>query len=97
VLLKADTLSVAWSPANFSGTALPTGLGWFVQNYNGERIIWHFSHVSDAYSGLILKMPARQLTLILLANSDGLTTGANLEQGDVTTSPFVKIFLRLFA
>jgi hypothetical protein len=32
----------------------------------------------------------------MLANSDGLSTGANLEHGDVTTSPFVKIFLRLF-
>jgi hypothetical protein len=41
-------------------------------------------------------MPARRLTLIMLANSDGLSTGANLEQGDVTASPFVKIFLRLF-
>ena len=96
VLLRADSLSVAWTPANFDGTPLPTGLGWFVQSYNGERIVWHFSHVPDAYSGLILKMPARNLTLIMLANSDGLATGANLEQGDVTSSPFVKIFLRLF-
>ena len=96
VLLKADTLSVAWTPANFSGTPLPTGLGWFVQSYNGERIVWHFSHVPDAYSGLILKMPARNLTLIMLANSDGLATGANLDQGDITSSPFVKTFLKLF-
>jgi CubicO group peptidase (beta-lactamase class C family) len=96
VLLEARNLGVAWTPANFDGRPLPTGLGWFVQNYNGERIVWHFSHVPDAYSGLILKMPARNLTLIMLANSDGLTGGANLEQGDVTSSPFVKIFLRLF-
>jgi hypothetical protein len=41
-------------------------------------------------------MPSKSLTLILLANSDGLTAGYNLERGDVTTSPFVKIFLRLF-
>jgi hypothetical protein len=52
--------------------------------------------VPDAYSALILKMPARRLTLIMLANSDGLSTGANLDHGDVTASPFVKIFLRLF-
>lgn len=97
VLLRPETLSVAWSPATFNGAPLPTGLGWFVQNYGGERIIWQFSYVPDAYSGLILKMPSRGLTLIMLANSDGLTTGANLHQGDVTASPFVKIFLRLFA
>ena len=88
---------MAWSPAAFNGAPLPTGLGWFVQNHGGERIVWQFSYVPDAYSGLILKMPSRGLTLIMLANSDGLTTGANLHQGDVTASPFVKIFLRLFA
>jgi CubicO group peptidase (beta-lactamase class C family) len=96
VLLRPETLGVAWSPANFTGTPLPTGLGWFFQNHNGERLIWHFSYVPDAYSALILKMPSRRLTLIMLANSDGLSTGANLDQGDVTASPFVKIFLRLF-
>jgi CubicO group peptidase (beta-lactamase class C family) len=97
VLLRRATLQVAWSPTNFTGTPLPTGLGWFVQDYQGEKLIWHFSLIPDAYSALILKMPARRLTLIMLANSDGLSTGANLEQGDVTSSPFVKIFLRLFA
>jgi CubicO group peptidase (beta-lactamase class C family) len=96
VLLKPETLSVAWSQANYTGTPLPTGIGWFVQNYQSEKLIWQFAHIPDAYSAIILKMPARRLTLIMLANSDGLSTGANLEAGDVTQSPFVKIFLRLF-
>lgn len=96
ILLRPETLGIAWTPANFTGTSLPTGLGWFVQEHQGQRIIWHFSHIPNAYSALIMKMPSRQMTLILLANSDGLSTGANLEQGDVIASPFVKIFLRLF-
>lgn len=96
ILLLPDTLGVAWSPANFTGTPLPTGLGWFVQTYQGEKLVWHFSQIPDAYSALILKLPSRRLTLIMLANSDGLSRGAGLEQGDVTASPFVKIFLRLF-
>jgi len=96
VLLTPETLSVAWSQVNYSGTPLPTGLGWFVQNHQSEQMIWQFGHITNAYSALILKMPARRLTLIMLANSDGLSTGANLEAGDVTQSPFVKIFLRLF-
>ena len=50
VLLTAETLSVAWSQANFNGAPLPTGLGWFVQNYQGEKLVWQFSHVPDAYS-----------------------------------------------
>ena len=96
VLLTAETLSVAWSQVNYTGTPLPTGIGWFVQNYQNEKLIWQFANITDAYSAIILKMPARHLTLIMLANSDGLSTGANLEAGDVTQSPFVKIFLRLF-
>ena len=95
-LLQLATLAEAWRPASFGGQSLPTGLGWFVQTYQGERLVWQFSQVSDAYSAIVVKIPARRLTLILLANSNGLTSGVNLEQGDVTASPFVKIFLRLF-
>lgn len=97
VLVQRETLSIAWTPARFGGDPLPTGLGWFVQNHQGNRLVWQFSHEPDRYSAIILKLPARRLTLVLLANSDGLNTGANLERGDITTSPFVKIFLRLFA
>ena len=77
-------------------TPMPTGLGWFVQNASGTRLVWTFGHIADAGSALIVKMPSKSLTLILLANSDGLTAGYNLQRGDVTTSPFVKVFLRLF-
>ena len=74
----------------------PVGLGWFVQAYNGERLVWHFGVVPGAYSSLFLKVPSRNLTLILLANSDGLSAPFALERGDVTTSLFAKLFLSLF-
>ena len=74
----------------------PTGLGWYVQAYNGERLVWHFGLVPGAYSSLFLKVPSRNLTLILLANSDGLSGPFALERGDVTTSIFAKLFLSLF-
>lgn len=96
LLLPPEILAIAWTPANFSGVALPTGLGWFVQDYNGEPLIWQFSEAPGAYSGIILKAPARRLTLIMLANSDQLTAHAGLSRGDVSASPFVRIFLRLF-
>ena len=38
----------------------------------------------------------KRLTLILLANSAGLVQGYDLENANVTSSPFVKVFLRLF-
>jgi CubicO group peptidase (beta-lactamase class C family) len=95
-LLSEETLAASWTNAHGPETALPTGLGWFVQSYNGERLVWHFGLTADAYSSLILKVPARRLTLILLANSDGLSAPFSLDKGDVTSSPFAKAFLRLF-
>lgn len=91
-LVSSETLQLAW---NLSGS-LPTGLGWFVQRYNGELLVWHFGLAKNAYSSLLLKVPNRQLTLILLANSDGLSAPYSLEKGDVTKSDFAKVFLRLF-
>jgi len=87
---------------------MPTGLGWFVTTESGQRLVWTFGHIPDAGSALIVKMtcpPAvpgaspctdKRLTLILLANSGGLVQGYDLENANVTSSPFVKVFLRLF-
>jgi len=95
-LLEIDTLPAAWTPrVDPAGAPSPMGLGWFVQYYKGERIVWHFGYVPNAYSSLILKLPARHLTLILLANSDGLSASFDLQQGDVTKSPFAALFLKL--
>jgi CubicO group peptidase (beta-lactamase class C family) len=96
ILLKGQTLSVAWSNAyGRDGTSVPMGLGWFVQGYEGELVVWHFGLVPGAYSSLILKLPARRATLILLANSDGLSAPFQLPLGDVTRSLFATVFLRL--
>ena len=95
-LLLVDTLAMAWNPApDRSGQATPMGLGWFVQFYRGERVVWHFGHVPNAYSSLILKLPAKKMTLILLANSDGLSNPFQLPAGDVTRSLFATLFLKL--
>ena len=45
---------------------------------------------------MIVKVPSRGLTLILLANSDGLSEPFALPNGDVNASVFAKAFLRLF-
>jgi hypothetical protein len=58
--------------------------------------VWQFGVVRDAYSALYIKVPARNLTLILLANSDGLAAPYNLSNGDVTVSLFAQTFLKLF-
>lgn len=97
ILLRPDTLALAWTNADAgSGRTLPSGLGWFVQTYNGERVIWHFGLSPDSFSSLVVKVPGREVTLILLANSDGLSAPFRLGAGDVTTSLFARLFLRLF-
>ncbi len=97
LLLREETRMAAWSPApNASNNNLPTGLGWFVQTYRNDRVVWHFGLVPNAYSSLIIKVPARRLTLILLANSDGLSAPFQLDTGDVTRSLFATLFLRLY-
>jgi CubicO group peptidase (beta-lactamase class C family) len=97
LLLLPETLTAAWTPGvSKDTTPLPMGLGWFVQSYKGEPVVWHFGVVPGGYSSLLIKLPARRATLILLANSDGLTGPYQLPAGDVTRSPFAAVFLRLF-
>jgi CubicO group peptidase (beta-lactamase class C family) len=94
--LAPATRVLALSQAYSSGRPLRTGLGWFAQAYNNEPIAWQFGVVEGGYSSLIVKVPNRRLTLILLANSDGLSAPFALDAGDVTTSIFARLFLRTF-
>ena len=98
--LSESTLRQMWTQQSVESAngalPLPTGLGWFVQTASGVPLVWTFGHIPDAGSALIVKMPSKRLTLIMLSNSGGLAAGYNFERGDVTSSPFVKVFLRLF-
>ena len=97
LLLEEETVAGAWTNAlNRRGAPVPMGYGWFVQGYRGQKVVWHFGSVPNAYSSLVVKLPASDLTFILLANSDRLTSPYQLQQGDVTRSLFATLFLRLF-
>jgi CubicO group peptidase (beta-lactamase class C family) len=93
LLLEAPTLERAWRPL---GSNLPAGLGWFLQTYNREPIVWQFGEVKNAYSALLVKVPNRRLTFILLANSDALAAPFSRETWDITASAFAKLFLVTF-
>jgi CubicO group peptidase (beta-lactamase class C family) len=98
LIVKPDTLAEAWRPpVDPSGKPLPHGLGWFVQGYNGELVAWQFGTSGDSgSSSMVITLPARNLTFVMLANSPGLVKSFPLSKGDVTTSPFARIFLSLF-
>jgi CubicO group peptidase (beta-lactamase class C family) len=79
------------------GTVLPYAYGWYVQQYRGETLYWHSGWDEEAgFSALYLKVPARRLTLILLANGDGLAWGNPLDRAEVERSPFARAFLDRF-
>jgi CubicO group peptidase (beta-lactamase class C family) len=97
VVLPPEWLALAWTPPNdASGRPLPHAYGWFVQAFNGERIVWHFGVSDNASSSLVISVPRRGLTLIMLANSAGLARPLALSAGDVTVSPFARLFLSIF-
>jgi CubicO group peptidase (beta-lactamase class C family) len=96
IFLRPETLEAAWTPAaSASGVPHPMASGWFVQPFRGTTVVWHFGVIPNAYSALIVKVPSRRATMILLANSDGLTGPFQLSAGDVTRSLFATIFLRM--
>ena len=73
VLIKKETQEKAWTPfiAN-SGKQLPYGLGWFVMDQHGHKLVWHTGSWGSGFSALLLKIPKKNVSLILLANSEAL-------------------------
>jgi len=97
LLVKAATQERAWTPAMSSdGRLLPYALGWFVQRHQGLRFIWHYGYWPDSFSSLYLKVPEKNLSFIVLANSDALSAPFRLGDGNVTRSAFANAFLRTF-
>jgi CubicO group peptidase (beta-lactamase class C family) len=97
LLVRTNTLVEAWvPPVGANRQRLPHGTGWFAQSYNGVPVVWQFGAGDSGSSSLTIMLPAQQLTLVLLANSTGLVKPFPLSAGDVTVSPFGKVFLGIF-
>jgi len=100
-LLSPESRARMWTPARTpSGQALPYGLGWFLADVGGRRLAWHTGLWEGRYSALYLKVlgstPGERLTLILLANSDGLRWDSRLDEAAIERSPFATAFLAAF-
>jgi CubicO group peptidase (beta-lactamase class C family) len=86
-LVTAATKEQMFTPTvSNSGQDLPYGLGWFTQQYRGDRLIWHYGYWSPSISSLFFKIPEEGLTLIVLANTDGLSRPFPLGDGNIMTS-----------
>lgn len=97
LFLKKETQEKAWTAfASNSGQRLPHGLGWFVTDYHGTRLIWHYGHWGTGFSAIYLKVPEKNVSLIMLANSEALADHQFQVGEDITNNVFACNFLRLF-
>ena len=95
--LKPATTDLAYTPVSSpSGETFPYGLGWFVTDYKGLRVVWHYGYWT-ASSTLIIKVPAQGISFILFANTDGLSAPYPLGAGRLESSPWAREFLETFA
>jgi hypothetical protein len=97
IMMRPEWRTLALTPPNdANGQPLPHAYGWFVQSINGGPVVWQFGVSDNASSSMIIYAPQRGVTLILLANSSGLSRPFDLSTGDVTVSPFARLFLSVF-
>lgn len=97
-ILPPQLREIMWTPAKDKmGNDLPYAYGWYVQQWEGHKLVWHSGWWPDAYASLLLKAPDDGLTLVVLGNTDGVRheidslTGAHIER-----NPLALKFLELF-
>jgi CubicO group peptidase (beta-lactamase class C family) len=91
-----ETQQLAFTPAvSTKGESLPYGLGWFTTNYKGTKLLWHYGYWTGN-SSFILKVPERNITFIIMANSDNLSRPTDLGAGNALSSPVGMAFLKTF-
>lgn len=96
-LMDAETRAVLWTPPdNADGTPSEYSNGWFLQDYQGERLVWHSGWQPEAYSAIYLKIPERGLTLIAMANTEALWWGNRLDRAEIHRSDLVSAFMATF-
>lgn len=94
ILLDNSMYKLSLTPMESStGEIIPFGLGWFLETYNGHLIAWQYGHWFGS-SSLIIKVPDQKLTLVILANSDGLSRGTRIgDKATIQASPVAPVLL----
>ena len=97
-ILEPDLREKMWTPpTEVDGTPASYAYGWWVQEWQGQKLVWHGGWWPDAYAGLLLKVPEKSLTLVLQGNTDGLHWPNRLHVAEVENHPLAFLFLELFA
>jgi CubicO group peptidase (beta-lactamase class C family) len=96
--LKPETWESVFTPTiAVEGDTLPYGYGWFIQNYKGLKIIWHYGFW-NTNSSLIMMVPEKGYNFVIMANTNLLSRpfGLGGPDGNVFHSPFAIEFARIF-
>jgi CubicO group peptidase (beta-lactamase class C family) len=94
--LAPATKALAYSPTiGTAGDTLPYGLGWFSTRVSGVRVVWHYGYWT-ANSSLIIKVPSRGISFVIMANSDMLSRPTTLGAGDLMSSSIAREFVNAF-
>lgn len=72
-------------------------LGWFLEDWEGKRLLWHSGWDEQKGSALYLKVPEKNLTLIVLANTEAIWWHNSLVKAEVVESIIARTFLDIFA
>lgn len=98
-ILSPELREAMWTPPlDSDGTPAPYANGWFVQDWEGHRLVWHGGWWPDAYAGLLLKAPDDGWTLVVLGNTDGVHPKGldTLTTAQIEKAPLAAKFLELF-
>jgi CubicO group peptidase (beta-lactamase class C family) len=76
-------------------TNSPYGEGWFTFNFEGTEIAWAYGY-GNKDAAILLKVPSRKLTFILLSSCSMPSATTRLGYGNPLNSPIVCSFIRNF-
>jgi CubicO group peptidase (beta-lactamase class C family) len=94
--LRRETWNSVFTPyVSLGGSTLPYALGWFVTQESGITVQWHYGYWIGN-SSLIIRVPSRKLTFVVLANSDMLARNTRLGEGQLQSSSVAKAFIGAF-
>ncbi|MCW8108331.1 serine hydrolase [Alteromonas ponticola] len=80
-----------------NGTTIPYAYGRYIQYVNDEKIIWHGGWDEEAgFTAVYLKFPQRNLTIVVLANNEGLWWGNPLDKAEIEKSPVFQAAAKIF-
>jgi CubicO group peptidase (beta-lactamase class C family) len=93
-LLTPESYSAMTEPfALNDGRKSSYGLGWSTQVIGGQPVHWAYGY-GDSYSALLIRIPKKKVSYILLCNCGAASAPFFLGYGNLLTSPFAVNFLR---